>query len=122
MDRKRLTANTLRLVAKEIYAEEKPKFEELEYRDQAEAVKKARAKAGLKDAYQQLNADVYTDIENRSYKGYDIKVGINWSSLGTQNLADTKKFANELLTLIEKAKKFAEAIKKEFPGIKIEGI
>lgn len=111
-------------IAKELYAaEEKKEFKDLDYRGQDLAVRAARKEAGLpEEARMNDNVSVQTRVENRDQKGHDIEIGVNWKSMGTKELAETKKFADELNEALKKARKLADVLKNRFPGIKLKGI
>ena len=127
MNEKKIEAvrNELKLIAKELYAaEEKKEFKDLDWREQDEAIRKARKMAGLQEEPNMMdNVSIYTNTPS-SYqkKEYDIEISINWKAMGDKNLAETQKFSNELNEAIKKAKKLADVLKRNFPDVKLKGI
>ena len=117
--------NELKLIAKELFAaEEKKEFKDLDWREQGEAIRKARKMAGLQEEPNMMdNVSIHTDTPS-SYqkKEYDIEISINWKAMGDKNLAETQKFSNELNEAIKKAKKLADVLKRNFPDVKLKGI
>lgn len=63
------------------------------------------------------NMELYVDAP--ILKDDEVEIRINWSAIGSQRLAEAKKFATNISALVGMGEKIEKELKKKFPGVKI---
>ena len=63
------------------------------------------------------NMELYVDAP--ILKDDEVEIRINWSAIGSQRLAEAKKFATNIGALVIIGEKIEKELKKKFPGVKI---